>query len=446
MNSQLKQQQNWVVTWSLATLGLVAIGFVLHYTQSVLIPFVVSIFIGAIVSPLMDIMELRWKIRHSISVLIALTVVVLVTVLFAFVMITSIRTIVDQSQRYYAYQFEDLARGAAERFSGWFPDNKAGPTDTTEGETLEAAQAGGSGDQQDAGSDDEDNVAGATDVPSQTNGADSSSSNEDPGIGDDPKATPTEVKQANPRRGTPRSAQTGPDALEQLSKQITGLLTRLANSLLEKFVPLLNGGLLTVFFVTFVLAGRDPNVVRQGVYAEIDSGVRSYIATKVALSLATGVLVWLILWFIGMEMAGVFGLLAFLLNFIPSIGSIIATAIPIPFALARYPDFFAPGAEHDLNQWVFLGAVVALPGTVQLVIGNILEPKLMGRDLQLHPIAILLALAIWGLLWGAVGMLLAVPMTAIIRIVLMKFEITRPFGNVLAGELPNIESTDAPVA
>jgi AI-2 transport protein TqsA len=72
-------------------------------------------------------------------------------------------------------------------------------------------------------------------------------------------------------------------------------------------------------------------------------------------------------------------------------------------------------------------------------IGNIIEPKLLGEGLQLHPVIILLALSFWGLLWGVVGMFLAVPMTAIIRIVLMQFDTLRPVGRLLAGELPGMK-------
>ena len=71
-----------------------------------------------------------------------------------------------------------------------------------------------------------------------------------------------------------------------------------------------------------------------------------------------------------------------------------------------------------------------------MVIGNGLEPKFMGNELQLHPVTVLLALAFWGLLWGVVGALLAVPITASIRIILMQFETLQPIGKLLAGELP----------
>ena len=77
---------------------------------------------------------------------------------------------------------------------------------------------------------------------------------------------------------------------------------------------------------------------------------------------------------------------------------------------------------------------------IQMAVGNVIEPKIMGQGLKLHPIVILLALAFWGLLWGIIGMLLAVPITAAIRIILMQFETLRPIARLLAGQLPGDES------
>lgn len=175
----------------------------------------------------------------------------------------------------------------------------------------------------------------------------------------------------------------------------------------------------------FLLAGRRSPPETSGIYAEIESAVRRYITTKFLISVATGVLVWLILWAFGLPMAGLFGMLAFLLNFIPSIGSVVATLLPIPVAVAEFSD----------RPWMIVGVIV-LPGLVHTIIGNILEPKLMGEGLDMHPVTVLLALAAWGLFWGPIGMVLAVPITAMIHIVLMQFATTRPLGDLLAGKLP----------
>ncbi|NQU23286.1 MAG: AI-2E family transporter [Candidatus Nealsonbacteria bacterium] len=196
---------------------------------------------------------------------------------------------------------------------------------------------------------------------------------------------------------------------------------------------LLSQGFLIVIFVIFLLAGRDSHVVRTGIYAEIEAKIRTYITTKFVLSGVTGILVWAVLASFGLKMAALFGMMAFLLNFIPSIGSVIATLLPLPVALGQF--------GNPLDVWAILG-VLLIPGVIQVTVGNVIEPKIMGQGLQLHPVTILLALAVWGLLWGAIGMLLSVPITATIRIILMRFETTRPLGNLLAGEL----STTGPPA
>jgi AI-2 transport protein TqsA len=211
----------------------------------------------------------------------------------------------------------------------------------------------------------------------------------------------------------------------RISQQLQETLPYVATQTVGTATGLLSNGFLIVIFVIFLLAGRNPHVVQSGIYAEIESKARRYITTKFVLSATTGLLVWVILELFGLKMASLFGILAFLLNFIPSIGSVIATLLPIPVAVAQFVS----------SPWTILGVVV-LPGAVQMIIGNVIEPKLMGQELQLHPVTILLSLAFWGLLWGPIGMVLAVPIMATIRIVLMRFVSTRPLGNLLAGELP----------
>ena len=217
---------------------------------------------------------------------------------------------------------------------------------------------------------------------------------------------------------------------QDLTDRMRAELPGLATSSLGSVATVLSKGLLVLIFVVFLLAGRNPHVIRRGVYAEIDSQIRRYLVTKVAISAVTGTLVWSVLHLFGLKLASVFGILAFMLNFIPSIGSIIATFLPIPMAAAQFQD----------NYLMTLG-VVAVPGVIQVAIGNIIEPKLMGGGLKLHPVTILLSLAFWGLLWGPAGMLLAVPIMATIRIVLEQFSITESASRLLAGELPGMGSS-----
>jgi AI-2 transport protein TqsA len=212
--------------------------------------------------------------------------------------------------------------------------------------------------------------------------------------------------------------------IKVVEQQLPAIITQAVGTGTVLIASLIANGLLITFFVIFLLAGRNSHRKSVGLHKEIESAVRRYIITKFAISAVTGLLVWLILNVLGLRMAFVFGLLAFLLNFIPSVGSIIATLLPLPMAVAQFN-----------TVWPIIG-VVAIPGTLQLVIGNAIEPKLLGRGLELHPVTILLALAFWGLLWGYMGMVLAVPITAIIRIILIRFETTRAMGNLLGGKLP----------
>ena len=186
---------------------------------------------------------------------------------------------------------------------------------------------------------------------------------------------------------------------------------------------------LVLVFVIYLLVGRNPNQFREGFYAEIDNKIRLYVVIKFITSATTGVLTWVILSLFGLDLALVFGLMAFLLNFIPSVGSAIATFLPLPVALIQF------------DSGLVILMVVLLPGTVQFTIGNIVEPLVMGEGLDLHPVTILLALVFWGLLWGPVGMLLAAPITAVLRIILGRVEFTRPVSELLAGRLPATLST-----
>jgi AI-2 transport protein TqsA len=222
--------------------------------------------------------------------------------------------------------------------------------------------------------------------------------------------------------GIERFGISGADLREQLAAvPIGSMLVRLTNAILD---ILSNAVLVLIFLVFLLLGGQQTSGSRSPVWEEIQARIERYIVTKIALSAATGLLVGLILFALGVDLAPVFGFLAFLLNFIPSIGSIIATLLPLPILLVS-PEM----------SWVTVVLALALPGGVQLLIGNFVEPKTMGESLDLHPAAILIALIFWGVLWGIVGMLLATPITAVLKILLEQSELTRPVARLMAGHL-----------
>jgi predicted PurR-regulated permease PerM len=207
-------------------------------------------------------------------------------------------------------------------------------------------------------------------------------------------------------------------------------LSRLASMVLASlgpFVGLVSKLLILCVFLAFIVAGRgrgttklvkalSPDRTAQVLKAveNINVRVRKYLLIKTLTSLLNGLEVWLVLTLFGVDFALLFGFLAFLLNFIPSVGSFIATVLRVGFA------FFQFGTI-----WVPLWVLVITVG-VDVVIGNWVEPLVAGRGLGLSPLVVLFSLVFWGWLWGIPGMLMAVPLMAIIKIVCENVPWLRP--------------------
>ena len=216
---------------------------------------------------------------------------------------------------------------------------------------------------------------------------------------------------------------------QKLSLAIQERIPKIVTNTFGSVLSFFSSTIFVCIFVLFLLIGYNPKNQPKGIYADIIKKIRKYIATKIVVSIITGLFVWLALSAFGLQLAAVFGVMAFLLNFIPAIGSVIATLLPLPVAFTQFQ-----------NPWL-IALVIIVPGAIQITVDNIIEPKLIGKELSLHPAAILLALSFWGMFWGIIGMFLAVPITAIIRIILMQFDSLKPIGNLLAGKLPQIKST-----
>jgi AI-2 transport protein TqsA len=222
------------------------------------------------------------------------------------------------------------------------------------------------------------------------------------------------------------------DPLTAISAKTVGsLLLVTTNAILD----LLSQSFIVLIFTFFLLAGGSAPRDRDGdMRSEVELRINNFIVKQGAISAATGLLVGSTLWLLGVDLAMVFGLFAFMLNFIPSIGSVIATLLPLPVVLV----------SPDLSSTQVVLAI-AIPGTLQFLIGNVISPKIMGDALELHPITVLLSLMFWGALWGIVGMLLATPITAIIKMMLDRFEVTAPLGTFLAGRRPEALEADSAI-
>ncbi|MBU3070111.1 AI-2E family transporter [Aestuariicella sp. G3-2] len=162
--------------------------------------------------------------------------------------------------------------------------------------------------------------------------------------------------------------------------------------------------------------------------------INQYMAIKTGLSLLTGVLIMIWLWWVGVDYPALWGLLAFLLNFVPNLGSILAAVPAVLLALVQL------GVSEALVTAI---GYIAVNGLV----GNGLEPRMMGKGLDLSTLVVFLSLVFWGWVLGPVGMLLSVPLTMTVKIALESAEGTRWMGVILgSGRGIDLSSTQAAVS
>lgn len=153
---------------------------------------------------------------------------------------------------------------------------------------------------------------------------------------------------------------------------------------------------------------------------DINGRIGTYLALKTLLSVLLGFVSWIILKWMGVELAAFWALLIGLLNYVPYIGSVLGVLLPGAFALLQF---------GDIKTVVIIALLLSV---AQFLIGNILDPFLMGNSLNLSPFMILVSLTVWTALWGIPGAFLAVPVTASIVMILAEFEGTRPIAILLS--------------
>jgi len=145
------------------------------------------------------------------------------------------------------------------------------------------------------------------------------------------------------------------------------------------------------------------------VIQSINDSVKSYFISKTLVSLILGVACYFILLLFNIDYPALWAFLIFILNYIPYVGSFFATLFPSLLAIVQFGEF-----KYFL--YVF-GAIQV----VQIIMANVVEPKLMGKSLNLSPLTVLFSLALWGYIWGIIGMILAIPITGILTIILAQF-------------------------
>jgi predicted PurR-regulated permease PerM len=236
----------------------------------------------------------------------------------------------------------------------------------------------------------------------------------------------------------------GPDAEKAIlnftrSVEVSGYLRTAAG----QAGNLVQASVLVTLFVGFLFAERvwfdtklknffrnERQAARFGqVVGTIIHRVNYYLLVKSFVSAVTGVLVWLVAEYFGLDLATALGILTFVLNFIPSVGSIIATVLVALVSYIQQPD---P---------VQTAAIFVIVGMTQFTLGNVIDPMLMGRALRLSSFGIIISLAFWAAVWGIPGMFLSVPIMVSLMIVCSQVPELRPVAILLSREgLPDPEA------
>lgn len=165
--------------------------------------------------------------------------------------------------------------------------------------------------------------------------------------------------------------------------------------------------------VSAALADEASAAMALKVITEINLRIRQYLAVKTLINLILGLISYVILRAIGVDFALFWAIVIALMNYIPYVGSYVGVAFPVILSLGQFA---------SLPTTLVL---LALLSSAQLFVGNVLEPRLIGRQLNMSPFVVLVALSVWTALWGVLGAILAVPMTSIIIIVTSSFASTR---------------------
>ncbi len=212
-----------------------------------------------------------------------------------------------------------------------------------------------------------------------------------------------------------------------------GMLRDNARNISSLIIAFASKFVLTFVFLMFMLVeapyleekiekafGRNSPRVKK-ILSTISEQVSQYLSALTLISFATGVCAWIVLMILGVRLAAGWGVLTFLLNYIPTVGSIIATFPPVIMAIIQ----FSPGLFTPM-------LVLLLLTAIQVTIGNIITPKVMGDRLGVSPVVILLSLLLWGMIWGIPGALLSTPIVSIIKIICENIPVLHPIA-VLIG-------------
>jgi predicted PurR-regulated permease PerM len=361
----------------------------------IIIPFLLSIFLAIICTP-----ALFWLKNRGVSTVFAILIVSLVIItaglMVGTILTTSIADFTNDLPQY-TNQLNNRIRDLETTWNRWLEEKRA----KFHRDGLDRATSG-----------EPDNVLTGSNA---TDGGDSNVSE-----------VPTSEAVTKPEK-KPLSLSQFLDAQAGV-KLMRDLLAQLGNILAKGFLIYLT----TIFILLEasilpdkIRAAMKNNIETFDNLATVADDVKKYLAMKTAISLVTGLLVMIWLIILKVKYPVVWGLIAFLLNFVPNIGSIIAA---IPACILAFLQF-GTGT-----------AVLAAAGylVVNIALGNILEPRLMGQRLGLSTLVVFLSLVFWGWVLGPVGMLLSVPLTMTVKIILQSYPETNKLAILLDSQKPPV--------
>lgn len=411
--------------------------------EPILNPLLLAVFLSVICAP-----AYLGLLRRGLSQWLALLIVagslsVVVLVLLGVVM-QSISSF-TRHQEHYQEQIPRRLNSLRDEMVAWLPQGLTDGGQSAEETTGDAPQANDPAASDDSGGgdipeDEQDRVNQSDALPPEQGASDDRSRDGDPPMQEfASRESAGEIGSTSqkPENGAPGPAEEeSASFMDQLYDQIQqqfnpGTVLSLAGRLAGSLGKLLSNALLIMLTVVFILLevgsfreklsrafSRSIEPTRQA--EQMVHSMQRYMAIKTAVSLATAVLIGIWLRVFDMPFIALWMLMAFLLNFIPNIGSIIAA---VPAVLIAWLDFGIGPA---------LGCAVGYL-LVNVAVGNFLEPRLMGRDLGLSPLVIFCSMVFWGWVLGPVGMLLSVPLTMAVHIVLSGFDDTRWIATLMGG-------------
>lgn len=220
----------------------------------------------------------------------------------------------------------------------------------------------------------------------------------------------------------------------------TGKLTSTITNIFSGITSLMGNYIIILFYIIFILSesksiekrislafNEEKQTTVKNTISDIFTGFKDYISGKTVLSLIQAIVIGIFLWICGVDFYMIWAFLFFFTDFIPNVGSLIASILVAIVMLLQFDNIVTP---------IVILVVLIL---IQNIKGNIIEPKIFGAKLDLSPLLLLFSLLFWGYVWGIVGMILSVPIMSMIKIIFMNIPATKPIAILMSNNAESIK-------